>query len=358
MHAGEGLRRADDAKTAAASAGARRRRGSRESAMAWARRRAETVRVPPSHDLIARLTRLRDLFLAEERSGALADYWRTTADVAAYDAVLGARIGWKWQAALAECQDRGWARSDGDLVVDFGCGSGVAARAYAQRFGAGRVRLVDRSRTAAKFAEGSLRAAFPALPAVAAADAGADAPDVLLVSHVLGELDAGGEQQLEALARRSRRVLWVEPGSKAIARRLSTLRGRLADAFAVQAPCPHQGPCPALASPADWCHFFAPPPAAVFTDGDWAHYSRALGIDLRALPYAFLALVRRDAASDLPAPPPHRLLGRVDVGKHDASAQACTAAGLTTLRVPKRTQPELWRDLKKRPEGRRQLPPS
>jgi hypothetical protein len=31
---------------------------------------------------------------------------------------------------------------------------------------------------------------------------------------------------------------------------------------------------------------------------------------------------------------------------------------LTTLRVPKRTQPELWRALKKHPEGRRELPPA
>jgi len=324
--------------------------------MARRRAAADTAAVPPSHDLLARLTRLRDLFLAEDRRGALADYWRTTADVAAYDAVLGARIGWKWQAALAECQDRGWARSDGDVVVDFGCGSGVAARAYVQRFGAGRVRLVDRSRTAAKFAEGALRAAFPALPAVAAADAGVDAPDVLLVSHVLGELDAAGEQQLEALARRSRRVLWVEPGNKPIARRLSTLRDRLVDAFAVQAPCPHQDRCPALAGAGDWCHFFAAPPPEVFTDGEWAHTARALGIDLRALPYAFLALVRRDAAGDLPAPPPHRLLGRADVGKHDASVQACAGDGLTTRRVTKRAQPQLWREWKKRPEGRRQLP--
>jgi SAM-dependent methyltransferase len=320
---------------------------------------ADTAAVPPSHDLLARIARLRELFLAEDRGGALADYWRAPADVAAYDAVLGARIGWKWDAALAECQDRGWARSDGERIVDFGCGSGVAARAYAQRFGAGRVRLVDRSRTAAQWAADALRAACPAVPTQAASDAGNEPPDVLLVSHVLGELDAAGEQRLEALARRSRRVLWVEPGSKALARRLSALRDRLTDAFAVQAPCPHQGPCPALASPGDWCHFFAPPPASVFTDSDWAHYGRALGIDLRALPYAFVALVRRDAAA-APAPPspppPHRLLGRVDVGKHDASAQACTAAGLTTLRVPKRTQPELWRALKKHPEGRRELP--
>ena len=326
--------------------------------MARSRRAADTAAVPPSHDLIARLTRLRDLFLAEERSSALADYWRAPADVAAYDAVLGARIGWKWDAALAECQDRGWARSDGERIVDFGCGSGVAARAYVQRFGAGRVRLVDRSRTAAKFAEGALRAAFPALPSVAAADAGADAPDVLLVSHVLGELDAAGEQQLEALARRSRRVLWVEPGSKAIARRLSALRDRLVDAFAVQAPCPHQGPCPALTKHGDWCHFFAAPPPEVFTTGEWAHTARELGIDLRALPYAFVALVRRDAAGDLPAPPPHRLVGRADVGKHDASVQACASDGLTTQRVTKRAQPVLWRELRKHPDGRRSLPPS
>ncbi len=313
--------------------------------------------MPPSHDLLARITRLRELFLAEDRGGALADYWRAAADVAAYDAVLGARIGWKWDAALAECHDRGWARSDGERIVDFGCGSGVAARAYVGRFGAGSVRLVDRSPLAARFAADALRQAHPQVHAVAATDAGASPPDVLLVSHVLGELDAAGERQLEALARQSRRVLWVEPGSKAIARRLSALRDRLRDAFVVQAPCPHQLACPAQRGDGDWCHFFAPPPPGVFTDGDWAHFSRALGIDLRALPYAFLALQTKAGAAEPPARP-HRLLGRADVGKHEAAQQACTATGLTTLRVTRRAQPELWRELRKRPERRRELPPA
>lgn len=324
--------------------------------MAQRSRATDTDAVPPSNDQLARIARLRDLFLAEDRAGALADYWRSPADVAAYDAVLGARIGWKWDAALAECHDRGWARSDGERIVDFGCGSGVAARAYVGRFGAASVRLVDRSRTAAHFAADALRAAHPAVSAQPAADAGGDAPDVLLVSHVLGELDADGERQLEALARRSRRVLWVEPGSKAIARRLSALRDRLRDAFVVLAPCPHQLACPTLRFDGDWCHFFAPPPPQVFTDGDWARYASELGIDLRALPYAFLALARADAATAAPAPMPHRLLGRADVGKHDATLQACAQDGLATLRVTKRAQPDLWRELKKRPEGRRTLP--
>jgi SAM-dependent methyltransferase len=345
-----------DTKTGGARPPVRsRRRG--DPAVALARRAADTAAVPPSHDLLARIARLRELFLAEDRGGALADYWRSTADVAAYDAVLGARIGWKWDAALAECHDRGWARSDGELVVDFGCGSGVAARAYAQRFGAGRVRLVDRSRTAAEFATAALRAARPDVRAEAAIDVGGEPPDVLLVSHVLGELDAAGERQLEALARQSRRVVWLEPGSKAIARRLAAARDRLRDAFAVLAPCPHQDACPALRGAGDWCHFFAPPPPAVFTDGDWAHLSRALGIDLRALPYAFLALQKKAAAAP-PAGRPHRLLGRADVGKHDAAQQACTATGLTTLRVTRRAQPDLWRECRKHPERRRELPPA
>ena len=89
---------------------------------------APTPRDPAGSDL-ARITRLRELFLDEPRDRrALGDYWRDRADVAAYDAVLGARIGWKWDAALAECRDRGFARADDDLVLDFGCGAGVAAR--------------------------------------------------------------------------------------------------------------------------------------------------------------------------------------------------------------------------------------
>jgi SAM-dependent methyltransferase len=310
--------------------------------------------MPLPRELLTRLQRLREHFLDDARGErALADYWRDERDLAAYDAVFGARIGWKWDEALAECRDRGFARADDAVVLDFGCGSGVAARAFVRVFGAREVLVHDRSHAAAKFAASALRAAHPKLAVREVRDVGSLRPDVLLVSHVLGELDARGEAALRALIERSTRVLLVEPGSKAVARRLSALRDELLATFHVIAPCPHAQRCPALANGDDWCHFFAPPAPEVFTTSTWALAARELGIDLRALPYSFLAFAREPAAHE---PPPHRVLGRANVGKHDAALQVCEANGLRTARITKRADPATWRALKKDPEALRTLP--
>lgn len=308
----------------------------------------------PSRDQLARIHRLRELFLAEERGvRALPDYWRDEQDLVAYDSVLGARIGWKWDAALAECHDRGFARADADVVLDFGCGSGIAARRFVAHFGAREVICHDRSTLAMMFAVRALQAAAPGLAAQPLRRLDDVRPDVLLVSHVLGELDVAGEQLLRALIARSRRVVFVEPGSRAVARRLSALRDELLPACHVVAPCPHAARCPALANPEDWCHFFAPPPPEVFTDSDLVRTARTVGIDARALPYAFLALAKDTA----PVPPPHhRILGRPDVGRHGATVQVCEAAGLRTVEVTKRHDAATWRVLKKHPESLRTLP--
>ena len=307
-------------------------------------------------DLLDRVRRLRALFLDEQRPGALADYWRDARDLEAYDAVLGARIGWKWDAVLAECRARGWPRAGGLTVLDHGCGSGIAARRFAAAFGARAVLCHDRSPAAMAFAVARLRA--QGVAARACPDLRDVVPDVLLVSHVLGELDDSGEAALRTLLARSASVVWVEPGSRAVSRRLSAWRDELLPAFTAIAPCPHQARCPALASASDWCHFFAPPPPEVFTDGFWAVTARELGIDLRALPYAFLALARPSVAASSAAPPPHRALGRADVGRHDARVLLCTEPGLVEATITKRAQPALWRALKKHPEALRELPPA
>lgn len=301
-----------------------------------------------------RIERLRALFLEERRDGApLPDYWRDERDLAAYDAVLGARIGWKWNAVLRECRDRGFARADGDVVLDHGCGSGVAARAFVRVFGAKEVLCHDRSPRAMAFASRGVRGAAPAIAARAVADVSGLRPDVLLVSHVLGELDASAVRELERLIERSRRVILVEPGNRPVARALSALRDRLLGTFRVLAPCPHAAACPALTKRDDWCHFFAPPPPEVFTDGDWARTTKALGIDARALPYSFLCLVRDDTPT---APRPPRVLGRPTVRPHTARVQVCEAAGLRDVEIQKRADPTLWRALKKEPESIRDLP--
>ena len=307
-----------------------------------------------SRAALDRITRLRELFLDDDRGAApLADYWRSADDLQAYDEVLGARIGWKWDAALAEAKSRGFGRADGETVLDFGCGSGIASRRFLAHCGAGEVLYHDRSRAAMAFAAERLRAVAPSTKGRALRELAAVQPDVLLVSHVVGELDAQGLDELRGLIHRSRRVVIVEPGNRSASRRLSTLRDELLAQFTVLAPCTHALACPALPDPNEWCHFFAPPPPEVFTESHWVLTARALGIDLRALPYSFLALVREPAAQPSPRA---RVLGRPIMAPHHARVRVCDAAGLRFEQVEKRTAKATWKALKKAPETVRFLP--
>jgi SAM-dependent methyltransferase len=301
---------------------------------------------------LAAVQRLRQLFLTDRVPGAsLPDYWRDQHDLAAYDAVLAARIGWKWDGALAECIGRGLGRADDALVVDFGCGSGIAAARFAHHCGAGQIVCHDRSPRAMHFAADRLRQS--GLRAEVAKHREKLRPDVLLVSHVLGELDIFGRDELLALIARSATVLMVEPGNRSVAGALTMLRDELLPKFRVLAPCPTQDRCPANASASDWCHFFASPPPEVFTDGDWVRTLQALELDARALPYSFLFL-QQDGV--VPAPRLPRLLGRPEVSSHGARIQACTGNAIESREVARRAQHELWRRLKKDPTSVRDLP--
>ncbi len=301
----------------------------------------------PTTDL-GRVQRLRELFLEGRRGRrALPDYWRDRADLVAYDAILGARIGWKWDAAIAECEARGWRASADDVVLDYGCGAGAAARRYVARYGAREVLCYDRSQRASEFAVQRLREEHAELSARALPSVNGVEADVVLVSHVLSELDARGLQQLEELLTRAPRVMLVESGNRPVARQLAALRDRLCATFTAVAPCPHQQRCPTLLDEDNWCHFFASPPGEVFTDGAWVKAARSLGIDLRSLPYAFVALDRARTAGSRA----RRVLGRASVNPVVATAQACGPDGLERVEITKRSDSKLWRALKKRPEA-------
>src|SRR5690606_161040 len=284
-------------------------------------------------------------------------YWRDADDLAAYDAILAERIAWKWDAVLAELGARGVA-FDRPAVLDFGCGTGIAARRFARVCAVRSVTFADRSPLARAFALERFAREQPGIPARAidAQDAAPDA-DVLLVSHVLGELGDADVAALIARVQHVRSVVWVEPGSRAVSRRLSELRDALLGAFDVVAPCTHRHACPALSSVSDWCHFFARPPAAVFTDGVWVRIGRELGIDLRAVPYAFLALVRRGAAPVAPPPAPGRILGRPRIRGRTATVHVCDG-GLHERSVLRSRDPELFRRLERDRGELRWLPPA
>lgn len=297
------------------------------------------------------LDRLREKFL--RGPGAAGPYWETPADLASYDFTYGERIGWKWDHVLRELRLRGW-RPRSRTVFDWGCGSGIAGRRVLSCFGAEQFEALtvwDHSPLACDFAVVAAQREFPSLRVAQAAPGflASDEPIGLLVlSHVLNELPADALEALHRLAARAEAVLWVEPGTHIVSRQLGAQRERLrAAGFQVVAPCTHENPCP-MFTPGNerhWCHFFAPPPGEIFADSDWVKFGQRAGIDLRSLPYAFLALDR----APLAAPPPGlaRVIGRPEHFKPYARVLSCAADGLTDLEIPKRAAPALFKQLER-----------
>jgi len=294
------------------------------------------------------LERLRRGFLDE--AGPSGPYWTSRSDLAGYDLTYGERIGWKWDAVLEEVRGRGWA-PPGGIVLDWGCGSGIAGRRVLGAFGPERFDSLvvwDHAPLARDFAAKAAAAAFPALR-VNTADPeflrSAEPLGLLVVSHVLNELDPKSFDDLRALARRSAAILWVEPGTRAVSRRLGALRDELAGAFGLVAPCTHRQACPVLGPGNEnhWCHHFAAPPPSIFTDSNWMKFGRRAGIDLRSLPYSFIALDRAwpaEASAGL-----SRVLGRPEHFKGFARVLNCDAGGLAELMVQKRDDPALYKEL-------------
>jgi len=173
----------------------------------------------------------------------------------------------------------------------------------------------------------------------------------------LNELSDAARTALAGLAVRADEVLWVEPGSHAGSRQLGQEREWLrAAGFQVVAPCTHHGACPMLTeeNARHWCHFFAPPPPAIFADSNWVRFGQRAGIDLRSLPYSFLALSRVGVPladpPAAPAAPLARVIGRPEHFKPYARLLSCDASGLTALELPKRADPALFKDLQRRKE--------
>lgn len=340
------------------------------------------------------LRRLREGFL--KGSAGTADYWRSSADLAQYDATFAQRIGWKWDFVLEDLRRLGWQPPAG-VVLDWGCGSGVANRAFVDHFGQTGVRelwLRDRSPLAAQFAAERAAAKYPGLSVQRGVP---EQFDVLVVSHVLSELTPPQIEELTTLAQRATAVLWVEPGTYETSRALIAIRDRLragsgiqndsgkaapgssspalratspplargagpaeeatgeptsaisriADGFHVVAPCPHQARCGVLVAGKEshWCHQFASPPEFVFTDAFWTTFSHTMEIDLRSLPLSYLVLDRRPVVI-LPAGTV-RMLGRPEMFKPHFTLLGCTEAGLIEGNLTKREHPAEYRQFKK-----------
>lgn len=292
------------------------------------------------------LQRLRAAFL--DGTAGRAAYWQSDRDLASYDATFAARIGWKWDHVLHELVRLGWTPPAGP-VLDWGCGSGIAARRFLAHFApvaGAEVWFSDQSSLAVSFAVKQARTVFPS----ASCHAG-QPPRVgtLLVSHVLTELDARELDELTELFATAESVVWVEPGTHESSRRMIALRERLlaGGGWNVVAPCTHRKACGMLAAGNEphWCHHFASPPPEVFMDAGWARFGEEVGVDLRSLPLSYLVLDRRPAA-EMPEGAV-RLIGRPRVYKPNALVFGCDATGVAERSITKRALPAEHRLAKK-----------
>ena len=310
------------------------------------------------------LDRLRDRFL---RGGvAPGPYWQSNDELAHYDLTYGERIGWKWDAVLRELRMRGW-KPAARQVLDWGCGSGIAGRRVLSAFGAdhfNELLVWDHSPLATDFAVEAAEQAFPRVrvSAVTPGFLASNGPiGLLVVSHVLNELPTEALAELRQLILRATAVLWVEPGTHEVARGLQTIRDELREAYHVVAPCTHQDGCGLLAAgrERDWCHFFAPPPSEIFANPDWVKFGQRAGIDLRSLPYCFLALEQKPTVGPTsgraarPAVGPttlsttnlSRVIGRPELFKPYARLLNCDATGVAELTLQKRDDLALYKEL-------------
>jgi SAM-dependent methyltransferase len=298
------------------------------------------------------LDRLRERFLSG--SAAAGPYWQSAEDLANYDLTYAARIGWKWDHVLRELQLRGF-QPGTRRIFDWGCGSGIASRRVIDFFGADafdELIVWDHSPLACEFAANTARARFPSLRVQEAVPSllNSDTPiGLLVISHVLNELSPEAGVQLRSLLRRAEGVLWVEPGTHAVSRQLGRFRDELRGDFRIVAPCTHELGCPMFAESNErhWCHFFAPPPSEIFADSNWVKFGQRAGIDLRSLPYAFVALQRSRASTPSPTEDWSHIIGRPEHFKPYARWLDCSAAGLHELELPKRAAPALFKQLER-----------
>ena len=290
------------------------------------------------------LERLRQKFLAG--TAGAPDYWQSTEDLAQYDRTFAQRIGWKWDFVLDDLAQLGWGPPTGNLV-DWGCGSGIAHRAFLDHFGfttSANLHLVDRSTTAVQFAARRAREKYPRLTVHEGLP---ESIGLLLISHVATELTQSQLAELERLALHAQSVIWVEPGTYEASLILIAMRERLRKDLHIAAPCPTQNRCGILSpgNESHWCHQFASPPPFVFTDAFWGAFSKRMEIDLRSLPLSYLVMGRQPA----PRRPTDavRALGRPRFFKAHAELLGCGSDGVCFRKVIKRDDPTSYRLLKK-----------
>lgn len=296
-----------------------------------------------------RLKRLRNRFLDFAGTRGSEDYWSSPADLELYDRFFAARIGWKWDEVLRELDSVDLPQPVGRWI-DWGCGTGIASIRSLARFGAsacGELVLWDRSGRARDYAARVVRERFGITADTEQPEARAG--DVLFLSHVLNELSQKDLTQLIHKASLASLVVWVEPGTPLVSRKLIEARETLrSQGFEILAPCTTQNKCGMLAAENDahWCHFFASVPSEAFQNAEWSRFSREMGIDLRALPVSYL-VARRGRTSQNPRR--DRVIGRARAFKGLSKVLLCGDLGVTEETFLKRAHKQRLKELDRNP---------
>jgi ribosomal protein RSM22 (predicted rRNA methylase) len=286
-----------------------------------------------------RLRELREGFLKKNTK----NYWHSQRDLELYDQTYAARIGWKWNAVLEDLSEVGWLPQT-EQIVDWGCGTGIAARTVAPWSGISQVAFFDQSPHAIAFAQKKLQEELQCT--ISTFSEKHKVPTLLLISHVISELSEKELLELAYNATTAEEVIWVESGSHELSRKLGSMRKIFLEVgYHLIAPCTHESACPMFQEKQarDWCHFFAQPPTGIFQSSFWHEASRELGIDLRSLPYCYLAFSKKRPTSSQSNA--ERLIGKPRALKGYGKLLCCSPAGLCERLLQKRDNPNLFKKL-------------
>ncbi len=325
----------------------------------------------------AQLRALRETFLAKQSTGTV-DYWGSTDILEAYDATLARRILWKWQSALSEAVNCGFANQTFHSIaqdlnsttqelpanisewVDWGCGTGVATEALLEcclehSFTLPlKIILYDRSLRAATFAAKKLKKIYADIQFLPTSIA----PDInhkgVLMSHVLSELPLAKYPEFIGKLSGASALLCVEAGTHDASHRLLQLRTLLHKEFHIWAPCPHQNSCGLLKPELEkeWCHQYASVPNEIFQSAQWNMIAKELEIDLRSLPYSMLLMTRgtleNSQNENLTAENLyHRILGRPRHTKSQTQVWVCSKKEVCSKILPVRNHKQFIKSLQK-----------
>jgi hypothetical protein len=311
------------------------------------------------------LVAMRQAYLTDKAQ----THWSSTRSFELYDHFFGQRIADKWSSALSEFLNRSHAEVFFDWctslsaplqVWDWGCGTGRASRTFHEllvRRPNTEIVLTDRSTAVEDWAFSKISQERKGVSCEVNRIASSQldlSRVVLLVSHVLNELDNSSAGALSDVAARAEWVFWVENGSKTTSRHLAQVRNKLRHTHEILAPCLGQSGCQAIDGKdhTHWCHFFAKRSADYFLDPEWTEFSKQLGVDLRSIPYSFFIARKRVEGDETVSPLSDKsagvLIGKPRVYKGYADALVCGQdTRLVEWRYQKKYNTEVYREFKK-----------